>query len=99
MRIPLAGGAGRSALLAIALLLLALPALAHAATIQVNTQTDPTGAGCAGGTCSLRQAIAVAGASDTIAIPTGHYTLDSSPGVLLVDHDIQKIQGTGDPVI
>jgi len=64
--------AGLGALLAC---LVAMPA--SAATFAVNTTADPAGAGCAGGTCSFRQAAdavnAGPGSGDTINLPAGHY--------------------------
>src|SRR5690349_16967942 len=57
-------------------LLGALPALASAATFQVNTTDDPAGPGCPDN-CSIRRAIDAASDGDTVAIPAGHYLLDS----------------------
>jgi hypothetical protein len=78
----------------------ALPALASAATVHVNTEADDGGAGCAGvpGDCSIRQAINSASNGDTVAIPTGHYTLDAALKAIYVDRDL-TFAGTGNPVI
>lgn len=50
---------------------------AWAATYNVNSTADPPGAGCSGGTCSLRQALDAvnngAGTGDTINLPAGRY--------------------------
>ena len=69
-------------LLAIAAALVALPALAAAATITVNTTADnaPNPGQCDGapGDCSLRQAISKAnalGGQNEIVLPAGHYAL------------------------
>src|SRR3954464_2400944 len=78
-------------------LLGALPALASAATIQVNTQDDPAGPGCPSD-CSIRRAIDAASDGDTVAIPAGHYLLDSREGTLFVGKNL-TIQGTGNPVM
>ena len=75
---------------------MALPAAAHAATYTVNTTADPAGAGCAGGTCSLRQALnLVNGGSggDTIVIPAIHITLTQG-FVLSIDKPV-TITGAG----
>src|SRR3954454_6076993 len=100
-RIPRQGsGTRRRLMLALAVacaLIAALPALASAATFQVNTQDDLSGAGCPGA-CSIRRAIEAASDGDTVAIPAGHYKLDPANGVLFVSTDI-TIQGTGNPVI
>lgn len=101
--IPWQGARLRRVLLAVAaacVIAAALPALAMAAPIHVNTEADNDGAGCAGAPndCSLRQAIATAAAGDVIDLPAGHYTLDSSKGTLYVDKNL-TIQGTGNPVV
>src|SRR5690349_21383880 len=57
--------------------LLALAGGAQAATFNVTTTADLTGATC-GATCSLRQAVGAANAAagaDTIALPAGTFTL------------------------
>jgi CSLREA domain-containing protein len=66
----------------------AVPALAGAATVTVNTTADnPPGPGqCEGvaGDCSLRQAIDVANGepgSNRVIVPAGHYTLTIEPTV------------------
>jgi hypothetical protein len=64
----------------IATLVVATPA--RAATIDVTTTSDGTGA-CPANLrqqCTLRQAVAVAGAGDTIRLPAGMYTLTQSAG-------------------
>jgi hypothetical protein len=102
-RIPLQG-AVRRALLALALMVAlaaALPTIAMAATtVQVNTESDVGGAGCAGvpGDCSIRQAINATADGDTVAIPAGHYTLDPALKAIYVDRNI-TFKGTGNPVI
>jgi hypothetical protein len=77
---------------------LAVPALASAATVQVNTTADslPAPGECSGGSedCSIRQAIDAAAAGDTVAIPAGHYLLDPKPGPLVVLKDL-NIAGAG----
>lgn len=90
-------------ILAIALsILAALPALAMAATtFNVDTEADPAVPGActaAPNDCSIRDALDLAQDGDTVAIPAGHYTLDSSQGVLSGNSGI-TIQGTGNPVI
>lgn len=76
------------------ILLGAAPALA--ATYTVNTTSDPAGAGCTGGTCSLRQAIEQADASpasaDAIVLTAGQYVL--ALGVLNIDSPV-TITGAG----
>lgn len=66
--------------------LLAMPALAGAATFEVNTTSDnpPSPGECQGtaGDCSLRQAIDaadVAGGANTITLPAGEYALTLEP--------------------
>ena len=68
---------------------------AMAATYSVNTTGDPAGAGCAGGTCSLRQAIAVVNAGaggDRINLPAGRIVLGL--GILSVNKPV-TIAGAG----
>ena len=82
--------------LAIVLLMVvsATPA-AHAATYTVNTTGDPIGSGCAGGTCSLRQALNVVNAGsggDRIVLPAGRIILNGS--VLSVSKPV-TIAGAG----
>src|SRR4051794_26380121 len=101
--IPRQGADMRRILLAVAtafLIAAALPALAMATTVQVNTEADVGGAGCGGvpGDCSIRQAIDASSDDDTVAIPAGHYVLDASLKALYVDRNI-TFQGTGNPVI
>src|SRR5689334_18862938 len=90
----------RRALVACALALCAAAAPASAATVQVNTQADVGGAGCAGvpGDCSIRQAINASSDGDIVAIPAGHYVLDPALKAIFVDRNI-TFQGTGNPVI
>src|ERR1700683_1169813 len=55
---------------------LALAASAQAKTWNVNTPSDLAPPGCvSSGPCSIRQALAAAGAGDTIMVPTGDYKL------------------------
>jgi hypothetical protein len=79
----------------IATLLVALaPATAQAATWTVNTTSDPPGAGCApGGTCSIRQALTVAGPGDTIVIPPSSSHYDLTEGHELTVANPVTIQG------
>jgi hypothetical protein len=90
-----AGRVGASAV-AFVLLLVALAApQALAATYTVNTTGDPGGAGCTGGTCSLRQAIAVVNAGsggDQVVLPAGRIILNGS--VLSVSKPV-TITGAG----
>ena len=89
------------ALVAACVIAAALPALALAATtVQVNTQDDVGGAGCAGapGDCSIRQAINASVDGDTVTIPAGHYTLDPALKAIYVDRNL-TFKGTGDPVV
>ena len=75
-------------------MILAAPA-APAATFTVNTTADPVGTGCAGGTCSLRQAIMAVNAGaggDRIDVPAGRIIL--SLGVLSVSKPV-TIAGAG----
>jgi hypothetical protein len=76
-------------------MILAAPA-APAATYTVNTTSDPAGAGCTGGTCSLRQAIAKVntglGGGDEINLPAGRVVL--TLGVLSVSKPV-TIAGAG----
>src|SRR4051812_4944373 len=99
-RLPRQGVPFRRALVALALSLCAFAAPASAATIQVNTEADPGGAGCAGvpADCSIRRAIGASAVGDTVAIPAGHYVLDPALKALLVGHN-NTLKGTGNPVI
>lgn len=69
---------------------------AIAATYSVNTTADPAGAGCTGGTCSLRQAIAAVnsgpGGGDQITLPAARMEL--TLGVLSVSKPV-TIAGAG----
>lgn len=82
--------------------LAALPALALAATVTVNTEADNAAVSseCLDlpGDCSIRQALDKANAGDAVSIPAGHYTLDANKGVLVVTKDI-TIEGTGAPTV
>jgi CSLREA domain-containing protein len=79
----------------VALTTLAGAASASATTITVNTTTDPSGAGCTGGVCSLRQAVNAAGAGDAISVPAGTYDVGSSMiGAMTVAQNI-SIVGAG----
>ncbi|MGA9333702.1 MAG: choice-of-anchor Q domain-containing protein [Rudaea sp.] len=94
----------RRRVLAWLVLMLALP-LAHAATIVVTRNDDPSPDGCAAGDCSLREAVIAANAdpgSDLIQVPIGTFSL---LGALTVSNNVQiygsadgttKIDGNGD---
>jgi hypothetical protein len=82
----------RTALLALLVLLMLLPARSAAAnTITVNTTSDLAPPGCGGGSCSIRQALAVASAGDTIMVPaaTGHFILSGTQLTVAVPVTIQ----------
>jgi len=66
---------GRRVFPVVAVLLLVAAPAAEAATIQVTTTVDENENSCTNGDCSLRDAIFVATAGDTIAIPAATYTL------------------------
>lgn len=102
--------AARFALITTALLLL-LAASATAATLTVNTTGDPAGAGCTGGVCSLRQAIAVANGAgsattisfalpvpSTISLTSGSLNVFESSSALTIDGpgaNDLTVRGTG----
>lgn len=90
------GHAGVQFAVVAAAVLLGPVSVASAASYTVNTTGDPTGSGCTGGTCSLRQAIAAvnagAGGGDTISVPAGTITL--SLGWLTVEKPV-TITGAG----
>jgi CSLREA domain-containing protein len=69
----------RTAFTAVALLLIALPGAAGAATFRVSTTADPQPGACAPGGCSLREAVLAANANgstaDTVTLGTGVYYL------------------------
>ena len=58
---------------------------AHAADWNVNTFTDATDGNCNDGTCSLRDAVALADPLDTIYLPAGTYSLSSGLGQITID--------------
>ena len=60
------------------------PTAVFAADLNVNTFTDATDGSCIDGTCSLRDAIAVAGATDNIFLPAGNYILSATLGQINV---------------
>ncbi len=62
-------------LLFVALFFALLPKTAYAATLTVTTTVDENDGSCVDGDCSIRDAIAVAVAGDTISIPAGSYNL------------------------
>ncbi|MCB8947300.1 MAG: CSLREA domain-containing protein [Ardenticatenaceae bacterium] len=64
---------------------------AYAASLNVNTFTDATDGNCNDGTCSLRDAIALAAPFDTIYLPAGSYVLSSGLGQLNVSKTITLI--------
>ena len=69
-------------------------AAAQPITIHVTTTSDPSGAGaCPSAPCSLRQAVAAAGAGDTIQLGTGEYTL--TQGTQLIVRQSLTIAGNG----
>jgi CSLREA domain-containing protein len=80
---------------AVMLVVLALAGAAHAGakTIQVNTVDDHDDNSCkaAPGDCTLREAIHVSSAGDTIDVPAGAYQLNS----VLVIHHALTIAGHG----
>jgi hypothetical protein len=87
----------------------AAPAAAQA-VVTVNTNGDPAGAGCAGGTCSLRQAIAAAASGDTINFDPSlnGQTITLTGGVLSITQsvtiagpgaDTLTIDGNGDTTV
>lgn len=89
-------------MLAAALALFLVPALlsilrqtqtVHAATITVDTPIDENDGSCVGG-CSLRDAITIAVAGDTILIPPGTYPLSDTLGELSVSKTL-IFSGTG----
>jgi hypothetical protein len=85
----------RLGLLIAALVLLALPAVASAATFTVTRTPDSNISGCEPAFCTLRQAIEAAdaaGAGSKVVVPAGTYTL--SFGELLVKKPI-AIEGAG----
>jgi CSLREA domain-containing protein len=69
----------RTAVTAVALLLIALPAAACADTFRVTTTADPVPGACSPGSCSLREAVAAANANgpgaDVVAVGSGTYYL------------------------
>jgi hypothetical protein len=69
----------RTALTAVALLLIALPGAAGAATFQVSRTDDPRAGACVPGACSLREAVGAANANgpgaDTVNLRSGTYHL------------------------
>jgi hypothetical protein len=86
---------GAPAVAIVALLMLLAAPQASAATYSVNTTGDPVGAGCAGGTCSLRQALNVVNAGsggDRIVLPAGRIVLNGT--VLSVSKPV-TITGAG----
>ena len=87
---------GARAVVPLFVVLLCTAAPAPAATYTVNTQGDPPGGGCTGGTCSLRQAIAAvnagSGGGDQINLPAARMVL--ALGVLSVSKPV-TIAGAG----
>ncbi len=83
---------GRS-ILVMALLLMLLPwaGTVHAASLTV-TKTADTNDGVCDADCSLREAISVAAAGDTITVPSGTYNLSLGDLDVLVS---LTINGTG----
>ncbi len=79
-------------------LLAAAPAAAQA-VVTVNTTGDPPGPGCAGGACSLRQAIGAATAGDTVDFAPGlSGTITLTGGVLSITQSV-TIAGPGAGVL
>lgn len=56
----------------------------HAANWNVNTFSDITDGDCDDGSCSLRDAVALSAANDTIILPTGSYVLSSTLGQISI---------------
>ena len=82
-------------------LFLQTPAV-FAATWTVNTTSDSSDGSCNDGTCSLRDAIAVAAPDDSIGVPAGTYTLSPTLGALSVTKSLEIVgQGAtaGDTII
>ncbi len=78
------------------------PTAVHAADFTVNIYSDTSDGSCGDGTCSLRDAIALAAAADTIYLPAGSYTLSSTLGQINLAKTLSFIgQGAapGDTVI
>src|SRR4051812_30021345 len=70
------------------------PGAAAASTVEVNTTADLAAPGCSGGACSIRQALAAAGAGDTIHVPGSATRYAVSLGPLTVTRDV-TIAGDG----
>ena len=85
MKIPIPG--------LITVIVLGMAATGQAATITVNSGGD-AGGSCPGATCTLRQAIVAAGASDTINFAAGLTTIDLTSGELLINKSL-TIAGPG----
>ncbi len=75
--------------------LLRQPTAVHALNWNVNTFTDASDGSCGDGTCSLRDAVLLASATDTIYLPAGNYTLSSALGEISIAKTISLVgQGT-----
>ncbi|VAW40707.1 hypothetical protein MNBD_CHLOROFLEXI01-4316, partial [hydrothermal vent metagenome] len=60
----------------------------YAADWNVDTFTDAADGNCGDGTCSLRDAITLSAASDTIFLPAGSYVLSSTLGQININKTI-----------
>ena len=82
-----------------ALLFALISANVHAATFQVTRLDDPSPNGCLAGDCSLREAMAAAGANDplgptdVVVVPAG--TIQLTRGELTVVAQRLRVQGAG----
>ncbi|MFZ1401214.1 MAG: Calx-beta domain-containing protein [Candidatus Promineifilaceae bacterium] len=64
------------------------PKTAHAISYNVNTFSDISDNNCNDGTCSLRDAVALADSGDIINLPAGTYLLSAGLGELVVGSSI-----------
>ncbi|MEZ4593666.1 MAG: CSLREA domain-containing protein [Chloroflexota bacterium] len=68
--------------------LLKQPQTAYAVSYTVNTFSDISDNNCNDGSCSLRDAVALAGSGDTINLPAGTYLLSAGLGELMIDSSV-----------
>ncbi|MCA9919392.1 MAG: hypothetical protein KC445_15640, partial [Anaerolineales bacterium] len=84
----------QATLLLAVLLWLLQSSIAHAANLNVNTFSDLSDGNCNDGTCSLRDAVALATPGDSVNLPAGTYLLSSGLGQISIAKNI-TIAGQG----
>jgi CSLREA domain-containing protein len=87
------GRNGIRAGIATAAWLLALAPAAGATTFVVNTTDDHNDQACTAADCTIRDALAAATSSDSVALPPGTYNLNPQLGALSLTGD--KLNGSG----